>query len=146
MILAKLALGAASTMVFATVYTFREGVIRINVDEHKTGGSHLHLIAPAAVVPMALHFVPKDKLREALRDAKPYLPVVETLTHELQRYPNTTFVDVEDGDDHVKISTIGDKIQIDVVNPEENVHLTIPLAMVNDVAAQLASEPSGPGV
>jgi len=148
MILAKIALGAASTMIFATVYTFREGVVRVSVDEHREGGSHVHLFAPAAVVPMALHFVPKDRLRDALREAKPYLPLVETLTSELRRYPNTTFVDVEDGDDHVKISTIGDKIQIDVVNPEENVHLTIPLAMVNDVAAQLAAEPSrsGPGV
>ena len=59
MILAKLALGAVGTLAFATVYTFREGTIRIDVDEHRPGGSHVHFWVPATVVPAALHFVPR---------------------------------------------------------------------------------------
>jgi hypothetical protein len=144
MILAKLALGFASTMVFATVYAFREGTIRIDVDDHRDGGSHVHFWVPAAAVPMAMHFVPKEHLREASSHASEFLPLVQIVTKELRRYPNTTFVEVEDGADHVRVSTVGTKLQIDVVNPEENVHIAVPLSTVNDVAAQLAN--SAPGI
>jgi hypothetical protein len=144
MILAKLALGFASTMVFATVYTFREGTIRIDVDEHRDGGSHVHFWVPAAAVPMAMHFVPKEHLREASSHSSEFLPLIQVVTKELRRYPDTTFVEVESGDDHVRVGTIGGKLEIDVVNPEENVHVAVPLSTVNDVAAQLAS--GAPGI
>ena len=143
MIIAKLALGLASTMVFATVYTFREGVIRVEVDEHRIGGSHVHLWVPAAAVPMAMHFVPKEHLREASTKASEYMPLVQIVTGELRRYPDTTFVEVQDGVDHVRVATAGSKLQIDVVNEEENVHVVVPLSTVDDVSRQLADNAPG---
>ena len=142
-ILAKLGLGVASTIVFATVYTFHEGVIRVDVDEHRDGGSHVHFWVPAAAVPMAMHLVPKRHFREMPSDASEFLPLVRIVTSELRRYPNTTFVDVQDGNDHVRVATVGTKIQIDVVNSEENVHVAVPLRTVNDVADQLAANAPG---
>lgn len=143
MILAKLGFGVASTVVFASVYTFREGVIRVDVDEHRDGGSHVHFWVPAAAVPMAMHFVPREHLRKAASHASEFMPLVQIVTKELRRYPDTTFVDVEEGDDHVRVSTVGTKLQIDVVNPKENVHVAVPLTTVNDVAAQLAANAPG---
>jgi hypothetical protein len=140
---AKLALGVASTIVFAGVYTFREGVIRVDVDEHHDGGSHVHIWVPAAAVPMAMHFVPRQHLRDACDHAKEFLPLFQIVTKELRRYPDTTFVDVEDGADHVRVSTVGTKIQIDVVNSEENVHVAVPLSTINEVANQLAADAPG---
>src|SRR4030095_12921976 len=102
MILAKLALGTATTFMFATVYTFREGTIRVDVDEHHDGGAHVHVWAPAAVVPMALHFVPDSKLRQATEHASEWAPLARIAARELRKYPNTTFVEVEDGKDTVK--------------------------------------------
>jgi hypothetical protein len=145
MIIAKLALGLASTMVFATVYTFREGVIRVDVDEHRDGGSHVHFWVPAAAVSMAMHFVPKEHLREASRHTAEFVPLVRIVTSELRRYPDTTFVDVESGEDHVRVATVGAKLQIDVLNPEENVHVAVPLSALNDVAHQLTYEPADGG-
>jgi hypothetical protein len=143
MIIAKLALGLASTMVFATVYTFREGVIRVDVDEHHEGGSHVHVWVPAAAVPMAMHFVPKEHLRQASSKASEYMPLVKIVTAELRRYPDTTFVEVRDGKDHVRVATAGSKLQIDVVSDEENVHVAVPLSTVDDVARQLADDAPG---
>lgn len=140
---AKFALGLASTIVFAGVYTFREGVIRIDVDEHHDGGAHVHFWVPAAAVPMAMHFVPKRHLRDACDHAKEFLPLALIVTKELRHYPDTTFVDVEDGTDHVRVSTVGTKIQIDVVNSEDNVHVAVPLSTINDVANQLAADAPG---
>lgn len=138
MILAKLALGAATTVVFATVYTFREGTIRVDVDEHRDGGSHVHVWAPAAVVPMVLRFVPDDKLRDAAQHAHEFAPLVRVLAKELRRYPNTTFVEVQDGKQHVRVSTVGRKIQVDVQGPDEDVHVAVPLSTINDVIEQIA--------
>jgi len=138
MILAKLALGTATTLVFATVYTFREGTIRVDVDEHHEGGSHVHVWAPAAVVPMALHFVPDDKLRQAAERTWEFEPLVKALTKELGRYPNTTFVEVQDGEQHVRVSTVGSKIRVDVQGPEEDVHVAVPLDTISDVLEQIA--------
>ena len=137
MILAKLAIGAASTLVFATVYTFREGTVRVDVDEHRDGGAHVHVWAPAAVVPMALHFVPDDKLQHACDHLEDWAPLAHITAHELRRYPNTVFVEVEDGDQHVKVSTVGTKIQVDVDSPDEKVHVAVPLAMIDDVITQI---------
>jgi hypothetical protein len=137
MILAKLAIGAAGTLVFATVYTFREGTVRVDVDEHRDGGAHVHVWAPAAVVPMALHFVPDDKLQHVCDHMEEWAPLAHITAKELRRYPNTTFVEVEDGQQHVKIGTVGAKIQVDVDTPEEKVHVAVPLAMIDDVITQI---------
>lgn len=137
MILAKLALGTATTLVFATIYTFREGTVRVDVDEHQDGGAHVHVWAPAAVVPMVLHFVPDSKLQQATQSAAEWAPLAHVAAQQLARYPNTTFVEVEDGEEHVKISTVGQKVQVDVDGPGETVHVAVPLAMLNDVISQI---------
>ena len=142
-VLAKCALALTSTVVVAGVYTFHEGLIKVDVDEHRSGGSHVHLWVPAAAVPMALHFVPKRHFREMPAEASECLPLLRIVTSELRRYPNTTFVDVQDGNDHVRVATDGTKIRIDVVNDEENVHVAVPLSTVNDVASQLAADAPG---
>ena len=143
-ILAKCAFALTSTLVVAGVYTFHEGVIKVDVDEHREGGSHVHFWVPAAAVPMAMHFVPKRHFREMPAEASECLPLLRIVTSELRRYPDTTFVDVQDGRDHVRVATVGSKILIDVVNDEENVHVAVPLSTVNDVANQLAA--NAPGV
>ena len=142
-ILAKCALALTSTIAVAGVYTFHEGVIRVDVDEHRDGGSHVHFWVPAAAVPMAMHLVPKRHFREIPAEASDCLPLLRIVTSELRPYPNTTFVDVQDGSDHVRVATNGSKIQIDVVNDEENVHVAVPLSTINDVANQLAENAPG---
>jgi hypothetical protein len=138
MILAKLAVGTATTLVLATVYTFREGTIRVDVDEFQGDGTHVHVWAPAAVVPMALHFVPDRKLAKVYDHAEDWAPIAHIAVDEMRRYPNTTFVEVQNSQEHVKISTVGRKIQVDVEAPEESIHVAVPLTMIDDVITQIA--------
>jgi hypothetical protein len=51
MLLAKLALGLGGTLVLAGVYTFHEGVMR--VDEDHGDGRRVRVWVPAALVPLA---------------------------------------------------------------------------------------------
>jgi len=139
MILAKLALGAVGTLAFATVYTFREGTIRVDVDEHRPGGSHVHFWVPATVVPAALHFVPDEKLQEAADRAHEALPLAKIVAEELQKYPNADFVQVDSDSEHVKVSVHGGKIYIDVKDAGDDVHVAVPVATIEDVLENLDS-------
>ncbi len=139
MLLAKAALGMGGALVLADAYTFHEGVIRVDVDEYRPGGSHVHLWVPAAVVPMALHLLPKHHLRDAAGHAQEFLPLTHVLIKELKKFPDAEFVEVRDSEEHVQIRTHQGKLQIDVQAPDENVHLLVPLSTLDEVAGQLGS-------
>jgi len=142
-LLAKAALGLAGALVFAGAYTFREGVIRVDVDEHRAGGSHVHVWVPAAAVPMTLHFVPRHHLQDAADHAREFLPLSHVLIKELKKFPNADFVEVMDGPQHVQIRTHAGKLQIDIEDPEQNVHVLVPLSTVDDVIDQMESNAPG---
>jgi hypothetical protein len=77
MLLAKLALAFGGTLVLAGAYTFHEGVMR--VDEDHVDARHVHVWVPAAVVPLAMHAVPKRYLEQAAGQAAPWLPTLHAL-------------------------------------------------------------------
>ena len=136
-LLAKAALGLGGTLVLAGAYTMREGVIRIDVDEYRSGGSHVHMWLPAAAVSMAMHFVPGKQIRHASERASDALPVLHAIVKELKKYPDADFVEVVDHDQHVRMRTHGGKLQIDVDAPREKVHVRCPLSTIEDVTSQL---------
>ena len=142
-IIAKIALGMASTVALATVYTFREGVIRVDVDEFRAGGSHVHFWVPAAAVPMAVHFTPQRHLEKASAHIQEFLPTIRQLTKELEKYPNAEFVDVQDESEHVRVRTHAGKLEVDVTGPGESVHLACPIATIQDLAAEFADNRPG---
>jgi hypothetical protein len=138
MILAKLALGFCGTVAVAGAYTFHEGVMR--VDEDHYNGRHVHVWVPAAIVPVALHFVPSRHFEHALEHAGPWLPTLRELTKQLKRYPEADFVEVQDGRQHVHIRTHQGKLLIDVTEPDETVHVACPLVMMEDIARELEAK------
>jgi len=142
-LLAKAALGLGGTLVLAGAYTMREGVIRIDVDEYRSGGSHVHMWVPAAAIPMAMHFVPEKHLHHAAYEAREAMPILHAFVKELKKYPDAEFVQIDDGDQHVRMCTHGGKLQIDVDAPDQRVHVLCPLSTIEDVTSQL--EERGPG-
>jgi hypothetical protein len=135
MLLAKLALGFCGTIFLAGAYTFHEGVMR--VDEDNSDGQHVHVWVPAAIVPMAMHVIPDRHFEHAIAQAGPWLPTLRALIKELKSYPEAELVDVEDGRQHVRIRTHQGKLLIDVTEPDENVHVACPLAMIEHVVSEL---------
>ena len=142
-LLAKAALGLGGTLVLAGAYTMREGVIRIDVDEFRSGGSHVHMWVPAAAIPMAMHFVPDKHWRHVSEQAREAMPILHAFVKELKKYPDAEFVQVDDGDQHVRMRTHGGRLQIDVDAPNQKVHVLCPLSSIEDVTSQL--EEHGPG-
>lgn len=140
---AKVALGLSATLAMSTAYVFHEGVISVDVDEHRAGGSHVHFWVPATAVNAGLHVVPSRHLEEAAQKAQPFLPVLRVLAKELKKYPNAELVDVVDGKDHVRIAIVDGKIQIDAIDHDQTVHVRVPLETLEDVSDRLeANAPS----
>ena len=138
LVLAKVALGLSATVAMAGAYVFHEGVIRVDVDEHRGEGSHVHFWVPATVVSTGMHFVPAGKMKEAASQARPYLPVMRAVAKELEEYPNAEFVDVQNGHDHVHVATVNGKLRIDAVSEDGDVvHVSVPAEVLRDVADEL---------
>jgi len=145
LILAKVALGLGATMGMAGVYVFHEGVIRVDVDEHRAGGSHVHFWVPATVVSVGMHLAPKDQLNHVTEEARQFLPVLREVSKELEKYPNVELVDATDARDHVRVAMVDGKLQIDAVSGNGDVvHLSVPARVLRDVADEL--EAKAPGV
>lgn len=143
--LAKVALGLGATAAMAGAYVFHEGVIRVDVDEQRAGGSHVHFWVPATVVTSAMHFVPGDKLRDAEQQMRPYLPVLREVSKELEKYPNMELVDVSGQDNHVRVAMVNGKLGIDAESEDGDVvHVSVPAQVLQEVADEL--EAKGPGV
>src|SRR6201996_8644532 len=141
-LVAKVALAFAGTVAAAGAYTLHDGIAQVQVDD--THGTHVHIWAPAAIVPMAMHvaplamhFTPKHELHRFPREADQAIPILRVLAKELENYPNTEFVEVRDSDTHVRVRTVGKKVVVDVVDPENKVHVVCPVAMIRDVVDSL---------
>src|SRR6266852_4284775 len=143
MLLAKAALGLGGTLVLAGAYTMREGVIRIDVDKFRSGGSHVHMWVPAAAIPMAMHFVPSKHMRHASEQAREALPILHAFVKELKKYPDAEFVQIADNDQHVRMRTHQGTLQIDVDAPDQKVHVLCPLSAIEDITSQLEEHAPG---
>jgi len=138
-LLAKIALGFGATVVLAGAYTFREGLLRVDVDETRGQEHHVHVWVPAAIVPMAMHFVPRDRMRNAGERAADFMPLVHAVAKELQKYPEAELVEVHDGPQYVRIRTHDGKLLIDAEEPGQTVHVSCPLATIDDVSREVAT-------
>jgi hypothetical protein len=134
-LLAKVALAFGGTVAAAGAYTLHDGVAQVQVDDNH--GTHVHIWAPAAIVPMAMHVIPKRELHKFPHEAQQAIPILRVLAKELENYPNTEFVEVRDSDTHVRVRTVGSKVVVDVLDPENKVHVVCPLAMIRDVVESL---------
>ena len=145
LVMAKVALGMGATLAMAGAYVFHEGVIRVDVDEHREGGSHVHFWVPATVVATGMYFIPKGQLNHTTAEMRPFLPVLREVAKELEKYPNAELVDVSDARDHVRIAMEGGRLRIDAVSEDGDVvHVSVPARVLGDVADEL--EEKAPGV
>ncbi len=121
----------------AAAATYRAGLVRVSVEEKRPGGENVKVIVPGILLTTGLKLVPEAQLREGLRDARPWLPVAAAVARELRNYPDASFIEVSSGQEQVRIATRGGVLVVDVNSPEETIHVSIPLATLADLTAEL---------
>jgi hypothetical protein len=141
LVLAKLALGATAATVAAGGVLCSEGFINVNVNEHAgREHHHIHVIAPALIVPIAVRLVPARNLSNASEKLSPWLPTINAAIESLRNSPDGTLVEVSGPDQYVHIEKSWGSIVVDVATPDDTVHVSVPLRAISSTASALAAD------
>jgi hypothetical protein len=138
-LLGKIALGIAGTAVAGAGLLCSEGLVHVNVLQKGAERHHVHVIAPAMLVPIGIHFVPRAHLAEAAEEIHPWLPVIRETLKQLQQIEDLPFVEVSEPGQHVRISKSGGSIVVDVESEEESVHISTPIRAMSNAVEELAA-------
>ena len=138
-LLGKIVLGFAGTAVAGAGLLCSEGMIQVNVVQKWSEGHHASVIAPALLLPIGLHFVPKDCIREASAEIQPWLPTIRTALTQLRESDDFTFVEVKEPGQHVRVAKSGGSILVDVNCEEETVHVSAPIRAMSSAVEELAA-------
>jgi hypothetical protein len=138
-LLAKLGIGVLGTALVTGAALSSEGFINVRVDEKEADGHHIHLIVPAALVPMGLRFVPREHLVEASQNLRANMPIIDAALPALEQCPDGVLVEVTDPDEHVRVAKVGGSIVIDVNDADDVVHVSVPLRAAESAIHQIAA-------
>jgi hypothetical protein len=130
--------GALGILVVGGVLVYNEGAVRVDVREKTRNGEHIYLVVPAVVLPVAARLIPRDKLKDARRDIRPWLPTIKAASEELARCPDGPLIEVDSNREHVRIHKQGRSLFIAVDSKEETVRVSFPLEAAADTVSQLA--------
>ena len=134
-----LKIGAALAAVPLAMAGVVAGTGVVVVDVRTSDGPHIVIPVPLMLAETAGHLVPIAKTDRAFRGldrAQEYLPIAEEVLAAIAESPDAELVRVEDGRDQVRISKVGDVLQIRVRDGHETVSVNVPLKMAREVLAQ----------
>lgn len=143
-VLGSVSILVAGTLVLGGALVYDAGAIRVRVQEKSPGGEHINLLVPAVAVPVALKFVPDEKLHEASAEIRPWLPAIKIAAEELAHCPDGPFVEVTSPHEKVRIAKRGGSLVIDVDDTDATVQVSFPVRVVSSVVQEL--EMAGPPV
>jgi hypothetical protein len=138
-LLGKVALGITGTMLAGLGVVCSEGMIEVNVVERQPEAHHVYVLAPAMLVPIAAHFIPRKKRRQAAEQLVPYMPAIRAALGQLRDCDDFVLVDVKDRDEHVEVQKLGGSVVVDVKDLDETVHVSTPIRAISSTLEQLAA-------
>lgn len=101
--------------------------------------SDVQVSVPSFLVHLAVLAVPSSVLRDATRDAEPYLPAVSAAWAELERTPDFRLVEVVGPDGVVWVEKRSGRLVIHVDERDAQVDVAIPLRTVGVLLSKLDS-------
>jgi len=138
-LLGKIALGIASTAVAGASLLCSEGMIQVKVVEKRPEGHHIRVMAPALLLPIGMHFAPKDGIREASAEIQPWLPTIRAALAQLRECDDFAFVEVNGPGRQVRVVKSGGSLVVDVNDEEESVHVSAPIRTLSSAVEELAA-------
>lgn len=139
LLLGKIGMGMLGTVLVAGAVVSSEGFIHVKVHEKRTDGTHISLVVPAILVPVTLKFVPNRYLAQGATNLRPYLPLIDAAISGLADCPDGPLVDVTEPDQHVSVVKMGGSVVVDVDDPDETVHVAVPLHATQSAIGEIAS-------
>jgi hypothetical protein len=100
------------------------------------------VIAPAIIAPIAVHFVPKQKMGRGPEEIRPWLPAIRAGLDQLRECDDLVLVEVKDSHEHVQVAKRGGSIVVDVDDEDKTVHVSTPIRAISSTIEELAAVPS----
>jgi hypothetical protein len=119
-------------------------MISVNVETRQPEKHHVFVVAPAMLVPIAMHFVPKDRLGEQAREIQPWMPTIHASLDALGDSDDITFVEVKEPGQNVRVTKSGGSIVVDVNDENETVHVSTPIRAIESAIEELAAASPAP--
>jgi len=141
-LLAKIALGIAGVGLASAGVLCSEGVVNVKVVEKQPQGFHIHVVAPAMLAPIAMHFAPHRDLAKAAREIQPYMPAIRAALDGMRDSDDVMFVEVKEPGEHVEVAKSGGSIVVDVDDAGATVHVSTPIRAISSTIDQLAAASS----
>jgi len=138
-LLGKIALGITGTMLAGLGVVCSEGMVEVNVVERQPEVHHVYVLAPAMLMPIAAHFVPRHQMGEASHQLRPYMPTIRAALSQLRECDDFVLVEVTDRDQHVEVQKLGGSLVVDVKDQQETVHVSTPIRAISSTLEQLAT-------
>ncbi len=139
--LSILALPVGATLLVAGSVV-AHGVVTVNVQESKAGGTHLYLPIPADLLYLGMDLLPvldqHGELARARQEVGPWAPVAQAAMESLEDCPDAVLVDVQEHGQTVKIVKVGRSIEIDVHDAGDVVHISLPAHLFTRALRQIA--------
>ena len=115
------------------------GMMEVQVADSGPGGDNIHIVFPAFIAQVALAFVPCSVFSDLDEEIREWIPLLEEGAKALAAHPDFTLVRVESRDETVKIIKQGHSLVIDVESDSEDVHVVIPLGLVQRTVKKMKS-------
>jgi hypothetical protein len=138
-LLGKIALGLVGTCVAGVGLLCSEGMIQVNVVEKRAEGHHIRVMAPALLVPIGMHFAPKDGISEASAEIQPWMPTIRAALAQLRECDDFALVEVKESGQEVRVTKSGGSLVVDVSNRDETVHVSAPIRAMSSAVEELAA-------
>ena len=134
---------AGSTIAWAAMTLYGDGLMYLRVHEHERGGARFSLTVPGSAVRAALaavRFVPASvEMERATAQLRRIGPGLEALAAAIEDCPDATLVEIEDGDEQVRIEKRNGAFYIHVDGDDAEVEVRVPARVVSVVFETLAS-------
>ena len=137
-LLGKIGLALAGTAMAGMGILFSEGTIVVNVAEKQPESHHVYVIAPAMLIPIGVHFAPKQQIAQASAEMRPWLPTIRAALGHLRNCEDLTLVEVKGPGEHVRVTKSGGSVIVDVDDPGETVHVSAPLRAISSAIEEIA--------
>ena len=118
------------------------------VDVKEADGTRIVVPVPLLVAETAARLAPTqaaDAVNRELSRARQYLPVAEEVLAAVAESPDFDLVQVDDGEEHVRIRKAGDVLQVHVEGPGENVDVNVPFDLARQVLREARYGHVSPG-
>lgn len=118
------------------ILVYESGILIVDVQD-KAAGHHFYVPVPMLLADAGLNLVPKATYRQMQRELAPHRNLLMAVSRELANCPDGRFVEVETAKEHVVVQKSGDDFLVDVVTPDEEVHLKVPLSPTERILGKL---------